>query len=1798
MRSPTNPFLFLLQVFALPSSYNDHGHSKAEECQLFSVPTSVYPFNVESGTVFDERVFAFVPSVKSCCSVASSSTSTTLSTYAPNGISFSGQGGTTTMRSPTNPFLFLLQVFVLIALPSSYNHHGQSKAEECQLFSVPTSVYPFNVESGTVFDERVFAFVPSVKSCCSVASSSTSTTLSTYAPNGISFSGQGGTTTMRSPTNPFLFLLQVFVLIALPSSYNHHGQSKAEECQLFSVPTSVYPFNVESGTVFDERVFAFVPSVKSCCSVASSSTSTTLSTYAPNGISFSGQGGTTTMRSPTNPFLFLLQVFVLIALPSSYNHHGQSKAEECQLFSVPTSVYPFNVESGTVFDERVFAFVPSVKSCCSVASSSTSTTLSTYAPNGISFSGQGGTTTMRSPTNPFLFLLQVFVLIALPSSYNHHGQSKAEECQLFSVPTSVYPFNVESGTVFDERVFAFVPSVKSCCSVASSSTSTTLSTYAPNGISFSGQGGTTTMRSPTNPFLFLLQVFVLIALPSSYNHHGQSKAEECQLFSVPTSVYPFNVESGTVFDERVFAFVPSVKSCCSVASSSTSTTLSTYAPNGISFSGQGGTTTMRSPTNPFLFLLQVFVLIALPSSYNHHGQSKAEECQLFSVPTSVYPFNVESGTVFDERVFAFVPSVKSCCSVASSSTSTTLSTYAPNGISFSGQGGTTTMRSPTNPFLFLLQVFVLIALPSSYNHHGQSKAEECQLFSVPTSVYPFNVESGTVFDERVFAFVPSVKSCCSVASSSTSTTLSTYAPNGISFSGQGGTTTMRSPTNPFLFLLQVFVLIALPSSYNHHGQSKAEECQLFSVPTSVYPFNVESGTVFDERVFAFVPSVKSCCSVASSSTSTTLSTYAPNGISFSGQGGTTTMRSPTNPFLFLLQVFVLIALPSSYNHHGQSKAEECQLFSVPTSVYPFNVESGTVFDERVFAFVPSVKSCCSVASSSTSTTLSTYAPNGISFSGQGGTTTMRSPTNPFLFLLQVFVLIALPSSYNHHGQSKAEECQLFSVPTSVYPFNVESGTVFDERVFAFVPSVKSCCSVASSSTSTTLSTYAPNGISFSGQGGTTTMRSPTNPFLFLLQVFVLIALPSSYNHHGQSKAEECQLFSVPTSVYPFNVESGTVFDERVFAFVPSVKSCCSVASSSTSTTLSTYAPNGISFSGQGGTTTMRSPTNPFLFLLQVFVLIALPSSYNHHGQSKAEECQLFSVPTSVYPFNVESGTVFDERVFAFVPSVKSCCSVASSSTSTTLSTYAPNGISFSGQGGTTTMRSPTNPFLFLLQVFVLIALPSSYNHHGQSKAEECQLFSVPTSVYPFNVESGTVFDERVFAFVPSVKSCCSVASSSTSTTLSTYAPNGISFSGQGGTTTMRSPTNPFLFLLQVFVLIALPSSYNHHGQSKAEECQLFSVPTSVYPFNVESGTVFDERVFAFVPSMKSCCSVASSSTSTTLSTYAPNGISFSGQGGTTTMRSPTNPFLFLLQVFVLIALPSSYNDHGQSKAEECQLFSVPTSVYPFNVESGTVFDERVFAFVPSVKSCCSVASSSTSTTLSTYAPSGISFSGQGGTTTMRSPTNPFLFLLQILARQICDRALNGSVIELPGFVSIEQATAQDAEALSKRQQQQCSEKRRQADPAHAQRGPGRREGDDGRRELTEQAAGMPPKYDRRAQTQRTESRESRPSYSTPRRSLSPTRAYRRQQQQCSEKRRQADPAHAQRGPGRREGDDGRRELTEQAAGMPPKYDRRAQTQRTESRGEGRRMNRNKTPAAENTEFRRRSAPNYVYGVLF
>ncbi|KAM7295747.1 pogo transposable element with KRAB domain [Ixodes scapularis] len=218
-----------------------------------------------------------------------------------------GQGGTTTMRSPTNPFLFLLQVFVLIALPSSYNDHGQSKAEECQLFSDLTSVYHFNVESGTVFDERVFAFVPSVQSCCSIASSSTSTTLSTYAPNGISFSGQGGTTTMRSPTNPFLFLLQVFVLIALPSSYNDHGQSKAEECQLFSDLTSVYHFNVESGTVFDERVFAFVPSVQSCCSIASSSTSTTLSTYAPNGISFSGQGGTTTMRSPTNPFLFLLQ---------------------------------------------------------------------------------------------------------------------------------------------------------------------------------------------------------------------------------------------------------------------------------------------------------------------------------------------------------------------------------------------------------------------------------------------------------------------------------------------------------------------------------------------------------------------------------------------------------------------------------------------------------------------------------------------------------------------------------------------------------------------------------------------------------------------------------------------------------------------------------------------------------------------------------------------------------------------------------------------------------------------------------------------------------------------------------------------------------------------------------------------------------------------------------------------------------------------------------------------------------------------------------------------------------------------------------------------------------------------------------------------------------------------------------------------------------------------------------------------------------------------------------------------------
>ncbi|KAM7307146.1 hypothetical protein ISCGN_010782 [Ixodes scapularis] len=846
------------------------------------------------------------------------------------------------------------------------------------------------------------------------------------------------------------------------------------------------------------------------------------------------------------------------------------------------------------------------------------------------------------------------------------------------------------------------------------------------------------MWSPTNPFLSLLQVFVLIALPSSYNHHGQTTAEECQIFSVPTSVYPFNVESGTVFDERVFTFVPSVKSCCSVASSSSSTTLSTYAPNVISFSGQGGTTTMRSPTNPFLFLLQVFVLIALPSSYNHRGQSTAEECQIFSVPTSVYPFNVESGTVFDERVFAFVPSVKSCCSVASSSTSTTLSTYAPNGISFSGQGGTTTMRSPTNPFLFLLRVFVLTALPSSYNHHGQSTAEECQIFSVPSSVYPFNVESGTVFDERVF------------------------------------------------------VLIALPSSYNHHGQTTAEECQIFSVPTSVYPFNVESGTVFDERVFTFVPSVKSCCSVASSSSSTTLSTYAPNVISFSGQGGTTTMRSPTNPFLFLLQVFVLIALPSSYNHRGQSTAEECQIFSVPTSVYPFNVESGTVFDERVFAFVPSVKSCCSVASSSTSTTLSTYAPNGISFSGQGGTTTMRSPTNPFLFLLRVFVLTALPSSYNHHGQSTAEECQIFSVPSSVYPFNVESGTVFDERVFAFVPSVKSCYSVASSSTSTTLSTYAPNGISFSGQGGTTTMRSPTNPFLFLLRVFVLIALPSSYNHHGQSTAEECQIFSVPTSVYPFNVESGTVFDERVFAFVPSVKSCCSVASSSTSTTLSTYAPNGISFSGQGGTTTMRSPTNPFLFLLQVFVLIALPSSYNHHGQSTAAECQIFSVPTSVYPFNVESGTVFDERVFTFVPSVKSCCSVASSSTSTTLWTYAPNGTRFSGQGGTTTMRSPTNPFLFLLRVFVLIALPSSYNHHGQSTAAECQIFSVPTSVYPFNVESGTVFDERVFTFVPSVKSCCSVVSSSTSTTLSTYAPNGISFSGQGGTTNDVVTNEPLL----------------------------------------------------------------------------------------------------------------------------------------------------------------------------------------------------------------------------------------------------------------------------------------------------------------------------------------------------------------------------------------------------------------------
>lgn len=64
-----------------------------------------------------------------------------------------------------------------------------------------------------------------------------------------------------------------------------------------------------------------------------------------------------------------------------------------------------------------------------------------------------------------------------------------------------------------------------------------------------------------------------------------------------------------------------------------------------------------------------------------------------------------------------------------------------------------------------------------------------------------------------------------------------------------------------------------------------------------------------------------------------------------------------------------------------------------------------------------------------------------------------------------------------------------------------------------------------------------------------------------------------------------------------------------------------------------------------------------------------------------------------------------------------------------------------------------------------------------------------------------------------------------------------------------------------------------------------------------------------------------------------------------------------------------------------------------------------------------------------------------------------------------------------------------------------SAQRSAAEPAHARRDPGHREGGRWSARADDQAAGMPPKYERRAQTQRTESREYTLGASTPNQDL-------------------------------------------------------------------------------------------------
>ncbi|KAL1436298.1 hypothetical protein MTO96_049811 [Rhipicephalus appendiculatus] len=408
----------------------------------------------------------------------------------------------------------------------------------------------------------------------------------------------------------------------------------------------------------------------------------------------------------------------------------------------------------------------------------------------------------------------------------------------------------------------------------------------------------------------------------------------------------------------------------------------------------------------------------------------------------------------------------------------------------------------------------------------------------------------------------------------------------------------------------------------------------------------------------------------------------------SGHGCSTTGNMLSNPFCFVLQVFLGIHLAPDYlqrtcAQHGPGPA--LQLTA--------DVKNSTCDAAELRFIVPAWLSTAVTSHHVSYSRAIRAAPVPSFASGHGCSTTGNMLSNPVCFVLQVFLGIHLAPDYlqktcAQHGPGPA--LQLTA--------DVKNSTCDAAELRFIVPAWLSTAVTSHHVSYSRAIRAAPVPSFASGHGCSTTGNMLSNPVCFVLQVFLGIHLAPDYlqrtcAQHGPGPA--LQLTA--------GVKNSTCDAAELRFIVPAWLSTAVTSHHVSYSRAIRAAPVPSFASGHGCSTTGNMLSNPVCFVLQVFLGIHLAPDYlqrtcAQHGPGPA--LQLTA--------DVKNSTCDAAELRFIVPAWLSTAVTSHHVSYSRAIRAAPVPSFASGHGCSTTGNMLSNPFCFVLQVTPNLSMLAFY----------------------------------------------------------------------------------------------------------------------------------------------------------------------------------------------------------------------------------------------------------------------------------------------------------------------------------------------------------------------------------------------------------------------------------------------------------------------------------------------------------